>query len=66
MNLQQFAMNLISRNPNIRNNPNFQPMIQAIETGDSARGEQLANNLLQSMGVSREDALAKARQFFNL
>lgn len=66
MNLQQFAMNLISRNPNVRNNPTAQAMVQAIESGDNARGEQLASNLIQSMGVSREDAIAQARRFFSL
>ena len=66
MNMQQFAMDLISRNPSIRNNPNMQAMVRVIESGDNTRGEQMANNLLQSMGVSREDAIAQARRFFNL
>ena len=41
-------------------------MLEVVQSGDSARGEQIANNLLKTYGVSREDALAQAKRFFNL
>lgn len=44
-NIMDFAMNLISRNPKIANNPQAQEMIDVIKSGDSRRGEEIANNL---------------------
>ena len=39
---RQMAMNLISQNPNIANNPNAQEFIKVIQNGDSERGQQIA------------------------
>ena len=64
MNIQQFALNLIEKNPNVSNNPMGKQMVEVIRSGDSAKGEQLANNLLNTYGVSRDDALAQAKKFF--
>ena len=50
---RQMAMNLISQNPNIANNPNAQELIKVIQNGDSARGQQIADNLCQTYGISR-------------
>lgn len=66
MDIRSFAMQLINSNPNIRNNPGAQEMIRAIESGNSARGQELANNLLASMNVDRETAVQQARQFFGI
>ncbi len=66
MDFRQFALDLIARNPNVGNNANAKAMIEVLKSGDNARGEQMANNILQSMGVSREDALSQAKGFFNL
>lgn len=41
-------------------NPMKREMINALLTGDRAKGEQLANNILQSYGLSREEALQQA------
>lgn len=66
MNLSQWAINLISKNPNIANNPRAKEYIQIIQNGDSSRGEEIANNLCQTYGMSREDAIASARNFFGI
>lgn len=66
MNLQALAMNLMAKNPAIANNPNAQTMLEIINSGDQVRGEQLANNLLETYGVSKEDALQQAKTFFGL
>lgn len=58
--------NLLQNNPNIQQNPQAQNMIDAIKNNDSVKGEQIANNLLQTYGVSKEDALKRAQQFFKL
>lgn len=58
--------NLLQNNPNIQQNPQAQNMIDAIKNNDSVKGEQIANNLLQTYGVSKEDALKRAQHFFKL
>ena len=57
---------LIRRNPNIANNPMNKAMLEAVQNGDSAKGEQLANNLCQAYGVTKEQALAQAKQYFHI
>lgn len=65
-NLMQFAMNLIQKNPTVANNPDAQNLLNVIQSGDSAKGQQIAENLCETYGVSKEDALAQAKKFFNI
>lgn len=65
-NLKDFALNLISQNPQIANNPNAQGMLQAIQSGDSKRGEEIAKNLCNSYGITPDQAVQQAKRFFNL
>lgn len=62
----QFAINMLNRNPQIANNPRAQELLQVIQNGDSAKGEQIANNLCTTMGVSKEQAIRDAKQFFHI
>lgn len=48
-------------NDNSQNN-----IMEVIRSGDSTRGEQIANNLLAQMGLTKEEAIAQARTFFGL
>lgn len=57
---------LMANNPAIANNPNAQNYLSVIQNNDSVKGEQIANNMCQSMGMSREEALARAKAFFGL
>ena len=66
MNLKDFAVNLINQNPQITNNPNAQGMLQAIQNGDNAKGEQIARNLCDSYGITPDQAVQQAKRFFNL
>lgn len=66
MNLQQLAMNLIRNNPNVANNPQAQEMLKVIQNGDSQRGQMIAENLCKTYGITKEDALSKAKQFFHI
>ncbi len=61
MNLRQMAMNIISQNPQIANNPNARAMVDAIRNGDAQAGTEIANNLLQTYGLSKEDGVAQAK-----
>lgn len=64
-NFFDFAMKMIEKNPNIANNPRNQQMIEVLKSGDQAKGEELANNLCESYGVSKEEAMQQAQGFFN-
>lgn len=63
-NFQALAMNLLKNNPKVANNPQAQNFINVIQQGDSAKGEEIANNLLNTYGISKEDALSQAKKFF--
>ena len=65
-NMMQFAMQMIQKNPNVANNARNKSLIDILQSGDSARGEMAANNLLKTYGVNKEQALNQARQFFHL
>lgn len=65
-NFMQMAMNLISQNPNIANNPQAQNLIQVIQNGNAEEGQKIAQNLCQTYGVSPEDAIKRAKQFFHI
>lgn len=64
--MMDFALNLLSRNPNIANNPNAQNYISVIRSGDAAKGAEIANNICASYGISKEEALQQARGFFHI
>lgn len=59
-----YARNMIQNNPNLRNNPDFAEMIDAIERGDAVKGQELANRTLQRNGVTKEQALSAAFRKF--
>lgn len=65
MTLQEYAMQMINQNPQVlQNNPRAQNMADVIKSGDNAAGEQLANNILQTMGITKEEAMRMAYQKF--
>ena len=60
------AMTMISNNPQIANNPQAKSMIEVIQNGDAERGRQIAENLCNTYGVSKEDAVKQAMSFFKI
>lgn len=50
----------------VANNPQAQEMIRCIQSGDVNKGSEIATNLHNSFGNTREETLTKAKQFFNL
>lgn len=63
----QFAQMMVKSNPNIaKGNPRAQAMIDAIMSGDEQKGINLASNLCKTYKTSPEDAIARARQQFNI
>lgn len=59
-------LSMIRANPAISDNPQMQAYIDVLESGDSKRGEELANNLLETYGMTKEDALKEAKAFFHI
>lgn len=61
---RSIALNLISRNPSVANNPQAQNLIGVIQNGDSKKGEEIARNLCNTYGVTPEQAFTQAKNFF--
>lgn len=64
--ISQLAMNMLSRNPQFQNNPQAKYMMQIIQSGDSVQGQEIAENLCKTYGVTPEQAVQQAKQFFKL
>ncbi len=63
---KQLALFLVQRNPNVANSPQAQEMLQTIQNGNQEKGSEIAENICRTMGVSKEDALSQAKQFFGI
>ncbi len=73
MNFMELADRIIKSNPNLslpNNMSNVDPKIQegfkAIKNNDASQGEQIARSICERNGVSVEDAISQAKQFFNI
>lgn len=60
--ITDIAAQMIQNNPNVQNTPWAQEGINAILNNDSKTGEKLANNILNSMGMTKEQAMQIAQQ----
>lgn len=59
-------LNMAQSNPNIANNPQAQAMLNVVRSGDSKKGEEIARNLCNTMGITPEEATKQAANFFNI
>lgn len=66
MDPRAFAMQMLQKNPNIAKNKKVASMINAIKNNDAAQGEEIANNILKSYGMTKEQALELAHQRFGI
>lgn len=64
--IMNFAMAMINKNPAIQNNPQAQELINVIQNNDAARGEQIATNLCNTYGVTKDQAIIQAKKYFGL
>ena len=66
--ITDMATQMIRNKPQINQSPFAQAGINAILNNDSKSGEQLANNILQSLGMTKEQALeiAKRQNLFGI
>lgn len=64
--VMNFLNQAIQNNPSLQQNPQAQNYISVLQSGDSQKGQQLAENICKSMGVTPEQALQQAKQFFHM
>lgn len=63
-NPMSILLNMAMQNSNIVNNPRAQEMLQVIQNGDTQKGQQIAMNLCKTYGVSKEQAVGMATEYF--
>ena len=64
--LLNLAQGLIRANQNsMPNTPWEDAAINAIMSGDAQAGQQIANNIMQSMGITKEQVMEQAKKQFN-
>lgn len=54
----------IQNNPALRDNAQAQNYIHVLQSGDSQKGQQLAENICKTMGVTPQQAVQQAMSFF--
>lgn len=64
--MMQLALVLLQkRNPQALNTPLGQQFAQIVQSGNAQQGEEIARNICNSMGISQEDALNQALNYFS-
>lgn len=66
INPRDFAMRMIRNNPSITNNPIAQNYINVLQSGDAQKGQQIAQNILNSYGMTKEQAMQQVQQIFHI
>lgn len=61
-----FANQLMNGQQNAPGGATAQEYMDVIRSRDSKRGEEIANNILKTYGISKEDALKMAQQRFGI
>lgn len=64
MNLMEAIRRKAQENPEALQSARSQELVKVIQSGDAQKGIETANNILQSYGVSKEEALRIGAQFF--
>lgn len=62
----QFLQNAMQQNPNIANNPQAQNFLQILQSGDAQKGQQVAENLLETYGMTKEQGMNQVHNFFHI
>ena len=64
--LEQFALQMLKNNPRVSQTPLGQEFMNVLQSGNAARGQELANNLCQTYGTPPEKAVEIAKEYFHL
>lgn len=62
--LALMAMNALQNRPDLMNKPENKELIEALRSGDDARGQRLAEQLCSQHGETPQSAVTKVKQFF--
>lgn len=62
--MQQLVLKMAKSNPNIANDPQARGYIQALESGDEKKCEEIANNLCETFKVKQNEAVDYAKNVF--
>lgn len=62
----KFLQNAMRQNPNIANNPQAQNFLQILQSGDAQKGQQVAENLLKTYGMTKEQGMNQVHNFFHI
>ena len=62
----QQVIGMIEKSPAFASNQNARQMLECIKNNDAETGQKIASNLCKSYGVSPQDAVNQARQFFHI
>lgn len=60
---EETVIRLLESNASMRDNVIAQQFLKILKSGDTAAGEELAMNLCQTNGTSKEDAIKMAQQW---
>lgn len=63
-NFQQLAQQALQQNPGMRNNQMAMSAYECLMQNDSQRGQELARNYCQTLGITPEQAVAQIKQQF--
>lgn len=63
--MQMILQQLLQNNPNIQNNPQMREYLNILQNNDAVRGQQVAENLCKTYGLTKEQAIEQAKKFFN-
>lgn len=66
MDILDFANQLLDQNPQIANNPQNKPFVQAIRNRNPQEGQRIAQDICQKQGMLPTQALDQVKQFFHL
>lgn len=60
-NIQDIAIGMLRSNPNFKDNELAQSFLEAYDQKDSRKGEELANNIINTYGLDRNTAINQAQ-----
>lgn len=64
--IEQMAIRMLQNNPEVlEKNPLAQQLMTCLQSGDSAAGEQLANNIINTMQSNKNEAIQQAQAWWN-
>lgn len=66
MDTKALANLIRQKHPEVLNNPRNQALLSVLESGDEKKGMEVAQNLCDTYGVSKDDALAQAKNLFGI